>query len=441
MTATQASEHATGQKLRGHLRRNADLLTNSSSLMASTIVTSALGFVYWWLAARTASQNAVGFASAAVSAMTVIGTIGMFGMGTMLIAELPRRGAGRWQLITSCLLVAGSVAGIIGAGYLLFVGVAVPHLGDSLGSAPIRILLLAGITVNAVTLVLDEALIGLFAGPVQLARNTYFAATKLVLLGAAALLPITLTGGELLATWVSGIVGSVLLVRPALRAHGWAGSARPKLALMRGLGRATVDHNVLNMALFLPRMALPLVVTAVLSTSANAAFYAAWMVLTVLVMIPTHLSTTLFAVSRGDLETLRVKVRMGLLVAIGIGLPLSLLLALLAHPIMQIFGAGYADAAGTALRILAFTYLPAVFRQFYVAISRGLGRVRRAGVLALFAGLAELAAAAYGGSRGNLTDVAACLAVVMVAECLITVPAVLRLAWPGGVTFRSARGR
>src|ERR1035438_10132630 len=71
--------------------RHQDLLSNASSLLATTGVTSGLGFAFWTFAAKMFSQQAVGYGSAAVSAMTLLGTIGMFGLGTMLIGELPRR--------------------------------------------------------------------------------------------------------------------------------------------------------------------------------------------------------------------------------------------------------------------------------------------------------------------------------------------------------------
>ncbi|HEY0530877.1 MAG TPA: hypothetical protein VGD29_04685, partial [Actinoplanes sp.] len=86
MTVTEArSRRAPAARLRGHV----DLFLNAGSLMATTLITSLFGFAYWWVAARVAPAAAVGQASAAVSAMTLIGTIGMFGMGTMLISDLP----------------------------------------------------------------------------------------------------------------------------------------------------------------------------------------------------------------------------------------------------------------------------------------------------------------------------------------------------------------
>lgn len=91
----------------GVWRRHRDLLGNASTLLATTGVTSVLGFVYLAIAARLCSERAVGYGSAAVSAMTLLGTIGMLGMGTVLIGELPRRrpraGLVSAALIASCI--------------------------------------------------------------------------------------------------------------------------------------------------------------------------------------------------------------------------------------------------------------------------------------------------------------------------------------------------
>src|SRR5438132_14361150 len=70
---------------------NSIILVNAGSLVGTTAVTSMLGFVYWWLAARQYPPEAVGFASAAISAMTLLGTFAMLGLGTLLLGELPQQ--------------------------------------------------------------------------------------------------------------------------------------------------------------------------------------------------------------------------------------------------------------------------------------------------------------------------------------------------------------
>jgi O-antigen/teichoic acid export membrane protein len=423
--AVVAANRGLMQTLKGHL----DLFLNAGSLMATTAITSLFGFVYWWVAARTAPAEAVGQASAAVSAMTLIGTIGMFGMGTMLISDLPGLKGRKWDLISTCLLVAGGAATVGGLIYVALAHLAIPGLKDALGSTPATILLVVGIALNAMTLVLDESLVGLLQGPLQLMRNAWFSVLKLVLLGGLVLLPITLTGGELLLTWVAGIVLSTAILGSALRRRGMIDSLRPRLALLRGRGRQTFDHNLLNLATYLPRAALPLVVTAVLSAEANASFYTAFMVLSFLAMVPGNVALTLFAVVSGDKAALRSKVRMGLLICLGGGLPISLAVVFLASPIMSIFGAQYAKSAGTALSILALTYLPFVFHHFFLAISRVQGKVRGAGVFSVFAGIAELLAAWYGGSRGSLTELVSWVAIVMAVETILVAPTVLRVVF------------
>jgi O-antigen/teichoic acid export membrane protein len=411
--------------LRGHV----DLFLNAGSLMATTAITSLFGFAYWWVAARTASAEAVGQASAAVSAMTLIGTIGMFGMGTMLISDLSSLRGRKWELITTCLLVAGGAATVGGLVYVTLAHLAVPELRDALGDTPATVLLVAGIALNSITLVLDEALVGLLQGPLQLMRNAWFSVIKLVLLAGLTLAPIALTGGELLLTWVAGIVLSTAILGSALRRRGMIDSLRPRLALLRGRGRATFDHNLLNLATYLPRAALPLVVTAVLSAEANASFYTAFMVLSFLAMVPGNVALTLFAVASGDRAALRSKVRMGLLICLGGGLPVSLAVVLLANPIMSVFGAQYEASAGDVLKILALTYVPFVFHHFFLAISRVQGRVRGAGIFSVFAGVAELLAAWYGGTHGDLTRLVTAVALVMAAETVLVAPTVLRVVF------------
>jgi O-antigen/teichoic acid export membrane protein len=428
-TATEIRRHRASSALGATMRGHVDLFLNAGSLMATTLITSLFGFGYWWMAARIAPAAAVGQASAAVSAMTLIGTIGMFGMGTMLISDLSGLKGRKWDLISTCLLVAGAAATVGGVAYVTLAHLFIPGLRSALGGTPATALLIAGIALNAITLVLDEALIGLLRGPLQLMRNAWFSVIKLVLLGAAALLPFTLSGGELLLTWVAGIVLSTAVLGAALRRRGLIDSLRPRLELLRGRGRAAFDHNLLNLATYLPRAALPLVVTAVLSAEANASFYAAFMVLSFLAMVPGNVALTLFAVTSGDRVALRSKVRVGLALCLGGGLPASLVVVALAGPIMSVFGHQYAASATTALRILALTYVPFVFHHFFLAISRVHGRVRGAGVFSVFAGAAELLAAWYGGSRGTLTDLVAAVAIVMAVETVLVAPTVLKVVF------------
>ncbi|HEY2672276.1 MAG TPA: lipopolysaccharide biosynthesis protein [Rugosimonospora sp.] len=427
MTVYESANAATPRnRLQRVVKRNGDLLSNSGALMATSVLTSLLGFVYWWVADRSFSAEAVGAASAAISAMTLVGTLGMFGMGTLLISELPKSKDGQWSLISTCVMVAAA-ASTVGGGIYVGLALFVPGLRSSLGSPVGIALLILAMALNGAMLVFDEGLVGLLLGHLQLVRNAYFAVGKLIVIGIVAVLPVAVTGSDILGTWVAGILLSMPLLWLSLRSRGM-GSIRPRLAALRGLGRHAIDHNLLNVALFLPRTSLPLVVTSVVSTRANAAFYTAWMVMGFLAMIPGSIATTLFAVASGDVAGLRARVRIGLAVALGVGVPVSTGIAILARPIMSVFGHEYAASASGALSVLALTYVVGVVRQFYVVISRVRRRARRASVYAVLIGIMELAAAWIGGSHDGLSGLVAWLAGAFVVEGVFMAPAVIRVA-------------
>src|SRR5690349_5536369 len=143
------------------LKANRVLLVNASSLIGTTAVTSGLGFVYWWVAARRFSPTAIGAASASLSAMTLLGGASLLGLDTLLVTELPRQPKQAGSIISTALLVVG-VAGT-GAGFLfaLLASNLSPEF-HPLGTSFVDILTFSiGVGGYALTWVLDQALIGL----------------------------------------------------------------------------------------------------------------------------------------------------------------------------------------------------------------------------------------------------------------------------------------
>ena len=65
------------------------LYRNSLFLLGSTAATAALGFFYWLIVARIYSAGDVGYGSAAISAMTLLGSLGLVGVNHTIIRYLP----------------------------------------------------------------------------------------------------------------------------------------------------------------------------------------------------------------------------------------------------------------------------------------------------------------------------------------------------------------
>ena len=419
--------HSSGRGALIFWRHNHDILGNASSLLATTAVSSVLGFGFWALAAHLFSQRAVGLGSAAVSAMTVLGTIGMLGLNTVLIGELPRRRS-RAGLVSAALLAAGFGSFVLGLGFALIAPHFNKHFAEISGSPWRAAILTAGVVLIAVSLVFDQATIGLLRGGLQLWRNVVFAVAKLIILPVAAVVMHDEFGTAIALSWVAGTVISLAVVALQLRLSGKPALPRPDWGVLRGLGRLTMVHNWLNLAISVPWMLLPVLVTVTVSPSANAAFYAAWTLSGFLRVVPTHLATVLFAVASGDPQVIARKLRLSLRVSLLVGIPGVAGLILCGHLALSFFGASYASEATVTLWLLSLGYFPTIPKVHYIAVCRATGHIQRAALVLTLTATMEVVAAAAGAVAGGLNGLSLALLAALCVEGLITTPRVVRAA-------------
>ena len=383
-----------------------------------------LGFVFWAVAARLFDQKSVGSGSASISAMTLIGTIGMFGLGTILIAELPRRKEPGGLI--SAALIASTVGSLVLG--LVFAVVA-PHVSRQLsgiGGSPGRIgLFAAGVALTALTLVVDQATIGVLRGGIQLMRNTVFAVLKLILLPVAAFTIHDTLGTAISLSWVAGMALSLLpvLVRVQLTKTGLP---KPDWHVLRAMGKTVLAHNWLNIAISVSNLIMPVIVTAVVSPTANAAYYVASMLAYFLYLIPTSMSMVLFAIAAGEPEKLAEKLRFSLRVSWIVGIIGMAVLGLGSRLLLGVFGAGYTSIATWPLILLILAFIPAVPRTHYVAVCRAQNKIPLAAVVQTFGAALEIIGAIIGAKLSGLVGLSAGLLVARFVLGLMTTPAVLR---------------
>lgn len=383
------------------LHRN--VLTNASSLLGTTLVSSALGFAYWWLAARSFSLASVGLASAAISAMMLLGTLAVFGFGTLLMGELSRQP----DKVASLISTALTVAIVAGTGTGLLFGIAAPYVlpeFQPVGQSPLSILLFGcGTGLTALGLVMDQAVIGLLRGQLQFWRNLVFSGAKLVVLLALGLWIVDRDWWVIYAAWAAGnLVSFVVLVGITTSNGARVTQYQPRWETLRALIGGALRHHGLNLALQTPIFGLPVLVTALLSASTNAYFYVAWMMAGLVFAGPVALTTTLYAANAADTTTLARRLRLTLGLSLMLGLLANAVLAIAAGPVLNLFGSHYAEQATTSLRILAFGVFPFIVKYHYVALRRIYNEVSHASTLVALGAFLELGLAAAGGLAGGL---------------------------------------
>src|ERR1700753_3744392 len=332
--------------------------------------------------------------------MTLLGTVGMFGLGTVLIGELPQRRS-RGGLVASALIVAFVGSLMLGIAFCVIA----PHFSNrfvEISGTPFRMLIFAlGVALTGATLVFDEATIGLLRGGLQLSRNLTFSIVKMAVLPVGAFLLHDGFGVGIILSWVLGTVASVIPTAIQLKVTGTNIAPKPNWGVMRGLGKTTMAHNWLNLAIGVPATLIPVLVTVVVSPAANAAFYVAWMLSSFLFVVPTHLSTVLYAVASADPKVIAKKLLFVLRLSVYIGVPAMAILWFAAGPALSIFGKHYAAEATVPFQLLILGYLPALPKTQYIAVCRAAGRVTRGGVILTIASTCEMVAVVIGGRVGG----------------------------------------
>ena len=101
--------------LPGYLNRarSDSLVRNSLYLMASTVVTAGLGYVFWAFAAHAFTSQEVGIGSAVISLCSTAALLTYLGSSAILIERLPEsEHSSEWTtiLVRVCLITAGVTA-------------------------------------------------------------------------------------------------------------------------------------------------------------------------------------------------------------------------------------------------------------------------------------------------------------------------------------------
>jgi len=385
-------------------KTNSIMLINAGSFIGATAVTSILGFAYWWVAAQWFPPKALGLGSATISAMTLLGTVCIAGLGTLLVGELPRQPGKEGSLIGAALITVGGIGGCAGIVFAVVAPFVSTDLQPLRVSAQNIVLFAIGVSLTAITLVLDYALIGLLRGDLRFWRNTLFAVAKLAALFAASLRLSHIVGLTIYATWAVGnalsliaLAGFAVLKRGEFRGAYW-----PEWRLLRKLGPAALEHHMLNLTLQAPALILPLLVTVLLSATTNAWFYVSWMLASFVFVVPVALTTVLFATVSGQPTALAHKARLTLSLASVASILAVCVLLIDNKQVLGLFGHAYEEQAASSLRILSFGSFPIIIKHHYVTVCRVQGRMARATLLMIGGCLLELGGAALGAHLGGL---------------------------------------
>jgi O-antigen/teichoic acid export membrane protein len=376
-TAGQDSPMArTGGRLPLRGWRGGDPLTRTTAALATnTVVTSALGVVFWLVASHRYSASQVGADSALLSSLLLLSTLTELNFNTALPRLLPqvRR---RSRAVALCYLATGS-AGALAAGAFVLVA---PHLTASLHflvhDGWLVLSLIVGLAVYNVFAVQDAVLVAAQRAEVVPVENAVFGVVKLVLM---ILLVGHLAGHGIFISW---ILAGMLLVIPinallfgsVLKQPGSAVGTQSYLPLegRRKLVRYLAHDWAAGLLGQGTGALLPLIVLAVLGRAVTGYFYIAFIVVTAVTSFSQSFSTSLLVEAAHDEPALDRLTRRTIIRYATVVIPALVVAVVIAPLALRVFGAEYSRQAGEVFRILLVATIP----QAAVAIAMSVERIR-----------------------------------------------------------------
>ena len=367
---TSFSAIFSSSRIKAHL--SSPLYRNGYALVFSTGTTSALGMIFWMLAARNYTTDVVGLNSAMISTMIFLANLSQFQLVNALNRFLPRAGQATGRMILFAYLISLGTALISSLIFILGVNLWSPSL-SVIRSSPYFILWFTLSTMAWVIFVLqDGAFVGLRQATWIPVENFIFAVGKILLLVAfASLLP----QYGVFASWTVPIIllllpTNLLIFWRLVPKHVEATQGRAEQITTSQISRYVVGDYFSSLIWLGTTNLLPLMVISLAGATANAYFYLSWVIAYTLYLVSRNMGMSLIAEAATDQSKLITYGYRILVQTARIVVPAVIGIVLFAPYILRLFGEAYSVEGSLLLRLLALSAIPYIVISLFVSIAR-----------------------------------------------------------------------
>jgi O-antigen/teichoic acid export membrane protein len=346
------------------------------ALVLSSGLTSAVGLLYWVVAARLFAPAVVGVNSVALSTMQLLGGIAHLNLTQALLRFGPVAGRHTRRLMVACYAVASTVAALVGLGYAAGTPWWAPEMVDAVGYVPLLVFFAVATPVWAIFTMQDYLLTALKRATVVPVENLVFALLKIGLLGAAVGL------SYVFGIAVSWVVATVLIVAAVnawllLRAIPQQTTGEPVEPVRPRVVARFVRSDYAGATLWQVAMnGLPALVLARLGAADAAVYGIVWTITISLYLIPSGMGQSMIAHTAGDPARAAAARRAMVRRSLALVVPAAVVLSVGAYPVLWLFGEHYAQQGAWALALAALSAIPQVVTASTIAQARVQQRMR-----------------------------------------------------------------
>jgi O-antigen/teichoic acid export membrane protein len=346
------------------------LVRNAYSLVGSTIVNSALGVVFWIVAARKFSTATYGTDEALISAMTFVSVLAQLNLNNGFNRFVPTAGRNTLRLVR---------AGYAAAVALTMVAAVVFVLGDHvwaaklafLGAHPLEATWFIVATMIWTIFVLEDAvLIGLGEAQWVLVENAIFGVLKII---ALVIIATEISRFGIFLAWTLPLILLVIPVNLFLfrRAIPQRSTHEPLEQLdARVIARFVGPDFAASMVRTATTSLTPIIVLSIAGAKASAYIFTALTFSYTLYLLTLNVGASLITEASRAPERIVEYTRKAVRHCLAIVVPIAIVLVAGGHLVLSVFGETYAEHGTIPLQLIALSAIPDVVIASYVSVAR-----------------------------------------------------------------------
>lgn len=348
------------------------IIKNTILMVAGNGLMAVFGFLFWMIAARSYSTEAVGLAIALISATFLIAVLSRLGLDVAIVKFLPEEKE-KGDMLNTCLTIAGLTSLVLSLIFIAVVKLWAPDLVFIQENVGYALVFVVFTLISTISQIQNNAFIAFGAAGLAFWRCTITGLRIPLLISLSAFGAIGIFSG-----WGAGIclatiagIGFTIKLQTGYRLVP---------LIRRGIATNMLSFSFGNYIAEIlresPQRILPLLIVSILGPTMGAYFGIAWAISSMLFIIPHMAGFVLIAESSFPSERILPLFIRAVKLILVLSVPGILTLVFLAKPILSLFGSGYSQNSLWLLRILAFSSLPLAINILYITIDRIRKRIK-----------------------------------------------------------------
>jgi O-antigen/teichoic acid export membrane protein len=352
------------KELKQHL--NDPLFKNSYFLMATTVIGSILGFIFWILVARNYTPHDVGLATALISAANLLVAFSLLGFNFGILRFLPNE-KDKQGMINSCLTITFLFSILLSAIFISGIDIWSPALLFIRENMIFLLFIVVLVFTTALVRLQQTIFVALRSAELSFIQNIIFSVLKLILI--VCLVAFSIFGiisSVAIATCITLVVSTFFLT--PRRVHSYLPIPTVKKKMIKDMFHISSGNYIAENFGTIPNSVLPLMIINILNSEMNAYFFMSLTISNVLIMVPVAVNSSLFVEGSYAPEQFRNNVIKAIKFTFLLIIPAILGIFIFGDKLLLLFGKAYAENGFYVLCILVLSVIPLTIYKFYMTI-------------------------------------------------------------------------